>query len=63
MSVTVERITSQREELWMVRFGIHRVQFRHERCSNEFATKLKARMEMSSSYPRMVSNDAAGPSK
>lgn len=62
MSVKVERITSQRKS-WMVRFGIHRVQFRHERCSNEFATKLKARMEMSSSYPRMVSNDAAGPSK
>jgi hypothetical protein len=54
MSVKVEHLTSQSEELWTVRFGIRRVQFRHERCAREFAAKLKARIEAPHSYPRMV---------
>ncbi|HBO6811516.1 MULTISPECIES: hypothetical protein [unclassified Pseudomonas] len=54
MSVKVEHLTSQSEESWTVRFGIRRVQFRHERCAREFAAKLKERIEAPHSYPRMV---------
>ncbi len=54
MPVKVEHLTSQSEELWTVRIGIRRVQFRHEGCAREFAAKLKERIEAPHSYPRMV---------
>ncbi|MCO6056916.1 hypothetical protein NG726_09565 [Pseudomonas sp. MOB-449] len=63
MSVKVEHLTSQSEELWTVRFGIRRVQFRHERCARDFAAKLKARIEAPHSYPRMVSSGTGWPIK
>ncbi|MCY1303108.1 hypothetical protein D9M68_467240 [compost metagenome] len=63
MSVKVEHLTSQSEELWTVRFGIRRVQFRRERCARDFAAKLKERIEAPHSYPRMASNGTGWPFK
>jgi len=51
MSVKIEHLSSQSEELWAVRFGIRRVQFRDERGAREFAAKLKERIEAPHAYP------------
>ncbi len=61
MSVKVEHLTSQSEELWTVRFGVRRVQFRNERCAKDFATKLKERIEAPHSYPRRASTGTGWP--
>lgn len=61
MSVKVEHLTSQSEELWTVRFGVRRVQFRSERCAKDFATKLKERIEAPHSYPRRASTGTGWP--
>ncbi|MCY1312001.1 hypothetical protein D9M70_623800 [compost metagenome] len=61
MSVKVEHLTSQSEELWSVRFGIRRVQFRHERGAREFAAKLKERIEAPHCYPQKARSDAGWP--
>ena len=63
MSVKVEHLTSQSEELWTIRFGVRRVQFRHERCARKFAAQFKERIEAPHSYPRMVRNGTGEPIK
>ncbi|MGF6690509.1 hypothetical protein M2318_000553 [Metapseudomonas resinovorans] len=63
MSVKVEHPTSQSEELWTVRFGVRRAQFRHERCARDFAAKLKQRIEASHSYPRIAASDLGRPAR
>ena len=52
MSVKVEYLSSQREALWSVCFGIRRVQFRHEQSAHDFAAKLKERIEAPHVYPQ-----------
>lgn len=51
MSVKVEYLTSQREELWSVCFGSRRVEFRNERGARDFAATLKERIEAPHVYP------------
>jgi hypothetical protein len=63
MSVKIEHLTSQSEELWAVRFSGRRVQFRHERCARDFAAKLKERIEAPHSYPRMLTHRTGEPIK
>ncbi|MFC5696238.1 hypothetical protein ACFPU0_11795 [Pseudomonas sp. GCM10022186] len=63
MSVKIEHLTSQSEEFWTVRFGIRRVQFRHERCARDFAAKLKERIEAPHRYPHPVGSGTGGPVK
>lgn len=53
MPVKIEHLSSQSEELWSVRFGTRRVQFRHEKSAQDYATKLKERIEAPHIYPRL----------
>jgi hypothetical protein len=45
MSVKVEHLSSQSEELWSVCFGSRSVQFRNEQGARDYAAKLKERIE------------------
>lgn len=53
-SVKIEHLSSQSEELWAVRVGVRRIQFRDESGAREFAAKLKERIEAPHAYPRNV---------
>ena len=62
MTVRVEHLSSQSGELWTVRFGIRRVQFRNERCAKDFAARLKQRIEAPHVYPK-TDQGVCGPSR
>jgi hypothetical protein len=53
MSVKIEHLSSQSEELWCVRFGTRRVQFRNGKSAQDYAAQLKARIEDIHVYPRL----------
>ncbi|RZO09390.1 hypothetical protein EKG40_08005 [Pseudomonas moorei] len=52
MSVKIEYLPSQSEALWSVRFGSRRVQFLSEKSAQDYAAKLKERIEAPHAYPR-----------
>jgi hypothetical protein len=51
MSVRVEHLSSQSEDLWSVCVGTRRVQFRNEQGAKDYAAKLKERIEAPHLYP------------
>lgn len=53
MSVKIEHLSSHREDLWTVRFGTRRVHFRSEKSAQDYAAKLKERIEAPHGYPRL----------
>lgn len=54
MSVRVEHLSSQSEDLWSVCVGTRRIQFRNEQGAMDYAAKLKERIEAPHSYPRAL---------
>jgi hypothetical protein len=54
MSVKVEHLSSQSEELWSVRVGTRRIQFRNEQGARDYAAKLKERIDAPHVYPRAL---------
>lgn len=54
MSVRVEHLSSQSEDLWSVCVGTRRIQFRNEQSAKDYAAKLKERIEAPHSYPRAL---------
>ncbi|MCY1185420.1 hypothetical protein D3C87_1037730 [compost metagenome] len=54
MSVRIEYLSSQSEELWSVCIGTRRIQFRDEQGAKDYAAKLKERIEAPHSYPRAL---------
>lgn len=54
MSVRIEHLSSQSEDLWSVCVGTRRIQFRNEQGAKDYAAKLKERIEAPHFYPRAV---------
>lgn len=54
MSVRVEHLSSQSEDLWSVCVGTRRIQFRNEQGAKDYAAKLKQRIEAPHMYPYTV---------
>lgn len=54
MSVRIEHLSSQSEDLWSVCIGTRRIQFRNEQGAKDYAAKLKERIEAPHSYPRAL---------
>ncbi|VVP10500.1 hypothetical protein PS838_03309 [Pseudomonas fluorescens] len=54
MSVRVEHLFSQSEDLWSVCVGTRRIQFRNEQGAKDYAAKLKQRIEAPQMYPYAV---------
>ncbi len=54
MSVRVEHLSSQSEDLWSVYVGARRIQFRNEQGAKDYAAKLKERIEAPHIYPYAV---------
>lgn len=54
MSVRVEHLSSQSEDLWSVCVGARRIQFRNEQGARDYAAKLKERIEAPHIYPYAV---------
>lgn len=54
MSVKVEHLSSQSEELWSVCVGTRRIQFRNEQGARDYAAKLKERIDAPHAYPRVL---------
>lgn len=52
MSVKIEYLSSQSDAFWSVVFGNRRVQFRDEKSAQNYAAKLKERIEAPHAYPR-----------
>lgn len=53
MSVKIEHLSGQDEELWPVCFGSHSIQFRNEQGTKDYATTLKERIEAPHTFPRI----------
>lgn len=51
MSVRVEHLSSQSEDLWSVCVGARRIQFRNEQGAKDYAEKLKERIDAPHLYP------------
>lgn len=60
MSVRVEHLSSQSEDLWSVCIGTRRIQFRNEQGAKDYAAKLKERIEAPHIYPYAVSATGGG---
>lgn len=60
MSVRVEHLSSQSEDLWSVCVGTRRIQFRNEQGAKDYAAKLKERIEAPHIYPYAMSTDYNG---
>jgi hypothetical protein len=56
MSVRIEHLSSQSEDLWSVCIGTRRIQFRNEQGAKDYAAKLKERIEAPHSYPRALTS-------
>jgi hypothetical protein len=57
MSVRIEYLPSQSHAPWSVRFGTKRVQFQDEKSAQDYAAKLKDRIEAPHVYPRRDPQD------
>lgn len=54
MSVKIEHLSSQSEDLWSVCIGTRRIQFRNEQGAKDYAATLKERIEAPHLYPRAL---------
>ncbi|MNC40535.1 hypothetical protein D3C75_892510 [compost metagenome] len=53
MSVTIEHLSGQDEELWSVCFSSRRIQFRNEQGAKDYAATLKERIDAPHTFPRI----------
>ncbi|MNC07382.1 hypothetical protein D3C87_839530 [compost metagenome] len=53
MSVTIDHLSGQDEELWSVCFGSRRIHFRNQQGAKDYAATLKERIEAPHTFPRI----------
>lgn len=53
MSVKIEHLSGQDEELWSVCFGSHSIQFRNEQGAKDYAATLKERIDSPHTFSRI----------
>jgi hypothetical protein len=53
MSVKIQHLPGQSEELWSVCFGSRSIQFRTEQGAKDYAATLKERIDAPHTFPRI----------